>query len=190
MAFHVEKVKRALWRQHFVDQEQHVTFWWDCGKKTVQHNSNFVQLHAYESISESDSAFCGFWWGARSTTLIATEHFVDPKKWLHSFGNPYQITYFWSTWRKIISSLQDLVDFFLIRWITCKREEIKSKWIYILQRTHQRMYQKAHVDRQSLFSHALLFCLTCQEESSVLSTKPLERQTSHKPQKPNFPKRS
>ena len=112
MAFHVEKVKRALWRQHFVDQEQHVTFWWDCGKKTVQHNSNFVQLHAYESISESDSAFCGFWWGARSTTLIATEHFVDPKKWLHSFGNPYQITYFWSTWRKIISSLQDLVDFF------------------------------------------------------------------------------
>ena len=168
MAFHVEKVKRALWRQHFVDQEQYVTFWWDCGKKTVQHNFNFVQLHAYESISESDSAFCGFWWGARSTTLIATEHFVDPKKWLHSFGNPYQITYFWSTWRKIISSLQDLVDFFLIRWITCKREEIKSKWIYILpQRTHQRMYQKAHVDRQSLFSHALLFCLTCQEESSV-----------------------
>ena len=94
MAFHVEKVKRALWRQHFVDQEQHVTFWWDCGKKTVQHNSNLVQLHAYESISESDSAFCGFWWGARSTTLIATEHFVDPKKWLHSFGNPYQIVYF------------------------------------------------------------------------------------------------
>ena len=80
MAFHVEKVKRALWRQHFVDQEQHVTFWWDCGKKTVQHNSNFVQLHAYESISESDSAFCGFLMGgARSTTLIATEHFVDPK---------------------------------------------------------------------------------------------------------------
>ena len=80
--------------------------------------------------------------------------------------------------------------FFLIQLITCEREEIKSKWIYILQRTHQRMYQKAHVDRQSLFSHALLFCLTCQEESSVLSTKPLERQTSHKPQKPNFPKRS
>ena len=113
--------------------------------------------------------FVDFDGGARSTTLIATEHFVDPKKWLHSFGNPYQIRYFWSTWKKNNQLFTRLSRFFfLIRWITCKREEIKSKWIYILlQRTHQRMYQKAHVDRQSLFSHALLFCLTCQEESSV-----------------------
>ena len=98
---------------HVVDQEQHVTFWWDCGKKTVQHNSNFVLLvHAYESISESDSAFCRFWcdcvWGARSTTLIATEHFVDPKKWLHNFGNPYQIKYSYPKHfeKEIISSFE------------------------------------------------------------------------------------
>ena len=62
MAFHVEKVKRALWRQHFVDQEQHVTFWWDCGKKqfsTISILYNYMLMNQLVNLTQHFVDFDG-----------------------------------------------------------------------------------------------------------------------------------
>ena len=140
------------------------------GKKqfsTIPILYNYMLMNQLVNLTQHFVDFDGG--GARSTTLIATEHFVDPKKWLHSFGNPYQIVHFYSKHLEKNNQLFTRLSRFFSSFGGSHVKERKSKvngFTYYREPTNG-CRQKAHVDRQSLFSHALLFCLTCQEESSV-----------------------